>query len=119
MNMRVDGNALSTAGDFVIYSGADIDWDDGQRTNNISIMTPNMQAWTTNKTVTHKWVQSTTYTPSLLYFVQHKYDGAGSCSYECRFSAQTKVVVHLATAPECVGGVYHGKSSEAQKVKKP
>lgn len=118
MNIRVDGNALSTHGDVVIYSGVSIDWDDGTQTNYIPVMTPNMQAWTTNNDVTHKWAQARTYTPSLMYYVQHKYDGDGSCSYECRLQAQTSVTVHLDSAPECVGGFYHGGGGKTVK-KKP
>jgi len=107
MNMRVDGDALSTAGDAVNYSGANVDWGDGQQTKNLTVMGPNEQGWTTNKNITHTWVQATTYTPSLLYYIQHKYDGDGSCSYECRLPAQAVVVVHMPGAPECAGGTYH------------
>ena len=121
MNMRVDGDALSTGGDAVIYQGANVDWDDGQKTENLPVMGQNGQGWTTNQNISHAWKQATTYSPSVLYFVQHKYDGAGSCSYECRLSAQASVIVHMAGAPECVGGQYHTAADrlELKKVQLP
>jgi hypothetical protein len=102
MNARVDGDVLSTHGDMVIYSGLDIDWDDGRQSKNIDVS----YGKNTNKNVEHAWVQATSYTPSLVYYVQHKYHGAGSCSYECRLPASTRVVVHQKLAPECRSGKY-------------
>lgn len=77
-------------------------------------MTPDGQRWTTNQTVPHTWVQATTYQPSLLFYIQHKYDGKGSCSYECRMPAQAKAVVHIKTSPECTGGSFKAANKGAK-----
>jgi len=102
VNLRVDGDALSNHGDAVIYSGVNIDWGDGKAIQNIPVMTPDEQHWTTNINKCHQYIQAgEEYDPSVLYFIQHKYDGAGSCSYECHLTAQTHVVVKLANDPAC------------------
>lgn len=108
LNARVDGDALSIHGDFVQYSGLSIDWDDGS-TSSLPVLTPNGQHWITNQNVTHTWAQATTYRPSLLYFIQHKYDGSGSCSYECRLATDTYVYVHMRDSAECETGVYRAR----------
>jgi hypothetical protein len=107
MNARITGDKLSTHGDAVIYAGLNVDWDDGTSSN--LPLTAN-----TNQNIEHKWAQSTTYRPSLLYYIQHKYHGNGSASYECRLDAQTKVFVHLKNSPECRTGVFKGTPTKTK-----
>lgn len=97
INVRVDGNRMSTFGDRVENAGGLIDWGDGKEEN---------LSGCCNWDLKHVYVQATTHYLSAIYGEQHNNanNPPGGCSYRCRLQQAATVIIHMKSSPECKGG---------------
>jgi len=98
VNVRVDGNRMSTFGDHQENSGGEMDWGDG-KTDALN----NCCSWD----LTHNYIQAKTYYASAYFGEQHNNanNPAGGCSYRCRLQQSATVAIFLKSGPQCRGGV--------------
>lgn len=97
INIRIQGDRMSTFGDTSQNKGGEIDWGDG-KVEGLS----DCCNWDRK----HTYLQAKTYHLSATFGEQftNANNPPGGCSYRCRLQQVATVIIHLKTAPECAGG---------------
>jgi hypothetical protein len=111
VNLRIQGNRMSKAGDQVENSGGLVDWGDGKEEGLAACC-----SWD----LIHVYQQATAYHPSATFGEQcnNANNPRGGCSYRCRLQQAAEVTVHMKGSPECRTGKFNPKIENTPKTGK-